>query len=70
MQARVTQLPELLNTIHPTGPGHLGVDDRGIIALLNPERLRDIKARLSALDGTEALIEGFGAHSGRPARPL
>ena len=36
----------------------------------NYARLRDIKARLSALDGTEALIEGFGAHSGRPARPL
>ena len=36
----------------------------------NYARLRDIKARLSALDGTEALIEGFGAHSGRPARSL
>ena len=33
----------------------------------NYERLRDVKARLSALDGTEALIEGFGDHSGRPA---
>src|SRR5712692_4510637 len=28
--------------------------------------LQDVKARLSALDGTEALIEGFGASSGRP----
>ena len=36
----------------------------------NYARLCDIKARLSALDGTEALIEGFGAHSGRAARPL
>jgi DNA primase len=27
--------------------------------------LRDVKARLSVLDGTEALIEGFGASSGR-----
>ena len=36
----------------------------------NYARLRDVKARLSALDGTEALIEGFGAHSGRPARSL
>jgi DNA primase len=27
--------------------------------------LQDIKARLSVLDGTEALIEGFGASSGR-----
>jgi DNA primase len=31
-------------------------------------RLRDVKARLSTMDGTEALIEGFGAPSGRPAR--
>ncbi len=30
--------------------------------------LRDVKARLSAVDGTEALIEGFGVSSGRPAR--
>src|SRR5262249_8461042 len=27
--------------------------------------LRDVKARLSAIEGTEALIEGFGAASGR-----
>src|SRR6202167_2990902 len=33
-------------------------------------RLRDVKARLSSLDGTEALIEGFGASSGRPSRAL
>jgi DNA primase len=32
--------------------------------------LRDVKARLSVLDGTEALIEGFGASSGRPVRSL
>jgi DNA primase len=30
--------------------------------------LRDVKDRLSAIDGTEALIEGFGASSGRPVR--
>jgi DNA primase len=36
----------------------------------NYARLRDVKARLSSLDGTEALIEGFGASSGRPARSL
>jgi len=33
-------------------------------------RLRDVKARLSQVEGTEALIEGFGASSGRPARSL
>ncbi len=27
--------------------------------------LQDVKARLSTIDGTEALIEGFGASSGR-----
>jgi DNA primase len=32
--------------------------------------LQDVKARLSSLDGTEALIEGFGASSGRPVRSL
>jgi len=36
----------------------------------NYARLRDVKARLSSLDGTEALIEGFGASSGRPARSV
>ena len=34
----------------------------------NYTRLRDVKARLSTVDGTEALIEGFGDQSGRPAR--
>jgi DNA primase len=33
-------------------------------------RLRDVKTRLSRTEGTEALIEGFGASSGRPARSL
>jgi DNA primase len=32
--------------------------------------LRDVKARLSEVDGTEALIEGFGASSGRLQRSL
>jgi DNA primase len=32
--------------------------------------LQDVKARLAAIEGTEALIEGFGAASGRPARSL
>ncbi len=33
-------------------------------------RLRDVKSRLARVDGTEALIEGFGASSGRGARGL
>jgi DNA primase len=36
----------------------------------NYTRLLDVKARLSSLDGTEALIDGFGASSGRPARSM
>jgi DNA primase len=32
--------------------------------------LRDVQGRLSALDGSEAQIEGFGSPSGRPARSL
>jgi DNA primase len=33
----------------------------------NNSWLQDVKARLSEIDGTEALIEGFGASSGRAA---
>jgi DNA primase len=32
--------------------------------------LRDVQGRLSALDGSEAQIEGFGSSSGRPARSI
>ncbi len=32
--------------------------------------LKDVQQRLANLDGTEALIEGFGAPSGRPARSM
>jgi DNA primase len=32
--------------------------------------IRDVKGRLAALEGTEALIEGFGLSSGRAARGL
>ena len=33
--ARARQMPELFKSMHPTGPGHFGVNERGIIALLN-----------------------------------
>jgi DNA primase len=36
----------------------------------NYARLRDVKSRLSTLDGTEALIEGFGVSSGRAAKSM
>jgi DNA primase len=36
----------------------------------NYARLCDVKARLATLDGTEALVDGFGTSSGRAARSL
>jgi hypothetical protein len=45
--------PDLLATIHPTGPGHLGVEGRGIAALVGPDRLRRILSRM--LDENEFL---------------
>ena len=32
--------------MHPTGPDHLGVADRGILALVNPDRLKRILKKL------------------------
>jgi hypothetical protein len=52
-QERMRRMPELLGTIHPTGPGHFGVAQRGIIALLNPERLRRVLSKM--LDENEFL---------------
>src|SRR5271154_6328703 len=50
---RLRRMPDLLDTIHPTGPGHFGVGQRGIGALLKPERLRRILTRM--LDEKEFL---------------
>ncbi|HET6933627.1 MAG TPA: glucosidase [Candidatus Angelobacter sp.] len=50
---RLHRIPELMETIHPTGPGHLGVGERGILALLNPDRLRRILTKM--LDENEFL---------------
>jgi hypothetical protein len=43
---RLRRIPELLKTIHPTGPGNFGVADRGILAMVTPERLRRILTKL------------------------
>ncbi len=43
---RLRRIPELSQTIHPTGPGHFGVAERGIMALVNPERLRRILTKM------------------------
>ncbi|WP_428030643.1 DNA primase [Ancylobacter sp.] len=37
---------------------------------INWARFLDVQSQLAALDGTEALVEGFGAASGRPARTM
>jgi hypothetical protein len=53
MVQRLRRMPELSSTLHPTGPGHYGVGDRGLLALVNPERLRRILATM--LDENEFL---------------
>jgi len=53
VQERLRRIPELQETIHPTGVGHFGAGDRGIMALVNPERLRRILTKM--LDENEFL---------------
>lgn len=50
---RMRRMPELMATIHPTGIGNLGIANRGILALLNPDRLRRILTKM--LDENEFL---------------
>ncbi|HEY1251444.1 MAG TPA: glucosidase [Thermoanaerobaculia bacterium] len=50
---RVRRIPELLEGIHPTGPGHRGHADRSIFAVVHPDRLRRILSRM--LDENEFL---------------
>jgi hypothetical protein len=57
---RLKKMPELLESIHPTGPGHFGVADRGILALVNPDRLRRILIKL--LD-EEEFLSPYGIRS-------
>jgi hypothetical protein len=47
------RMPELMDSVHATGPGHRGVADRGILALVNEQRLRRILSRM--LDEKEFL---------------
>jgi hypothetical protein len=50
---RVRRMPELMHGIHPMGPDHRGYGDRGMFAVVNPERLRRILTRM--LDENEFL---------------
>jgi Glycosyl hydrolase family 63 C-terminal domain len=64
---RVRQMPILFESIHPTGPKHRGVGDRGIFALVKPDRLRRILACM--LDENEFLSPyGIRALSRRHAQ--
>jgi Mannosylglycerate hydrolase MGH1-like glycoside hydrolase domain len=53
MYERMRRMPELRDSIHPTGPGHFGYGDRGLGALVNEDRLRRILTRM--LDENEFL---------------
>ena len=53
MSERLRRMPGLLESIHATGPGHYGYGERGIIALVNKNRLRRILTRM--LDENEFL---------------
>ena len=53
MFKRLQRMPELLASIHATGPGQYGVAERGILALVNEDRLRRILSRM--LDENEFL---------------
>ena len=59
-KARLEQMPELRASLHPTGPGHYGVAERGIIGLVNTERLRRILTRM--LDENE-FLSSYGIRS-------
>lgn len=62
--AQITELhsrmPDIAKAMHPTGEGHFGVNERGIIALLNPERLRRI---LSKMLDEEEFLSPYGIRS-------
>jgi hypothetical protein len=53
LRERLRRMPELRESIHPTGARHLGYGERGIAALVNLERLRRILSRM--LDENEFL---------------
>jgi hypothetical protein len=53
LQKLLRRMPELMESIHPTGPGHFGMAERGVLALINPERLRRILSKM--LDENEFL---------------
>ena len=53
IQERLRRMPELAATMHATGAGHFGVAERGLLALVNQDRLRRILSKM--LDENEFL---------------
>jgi hypothetical protein len=53
LRERLQRMPELRESIHATGLGHFGYNERGIAALVNENRLRRILTRM--LDENEFL---------------
>ena len=53
IQERHRRMPELAATMHATGPGQYGVAERGLLALVNQDRLRRILSKM--LDENEFL---------------
>jgi hypothetical protein len=53
LHERLRRMPELAATMHTTGPGQFGVNERGMIALLNTDRLRRVLTKM--LDENEFL---------------
>ncbi|XZE33371.1 MGH1-like glycoside hydrolase domain-containing protein [Pirellulaceae bacterium SH501] len=53
LMERLRRIPELGSTMHPVGTEHFGVNERGLFAILNPERLRKVLSRM--LDENEFL---------------
>ncbi len=53
LQERYMRMPELRDSMHAAGPGHLGYGERGMAALVNENRLRRILTRM--LDENEFL---------------
>jgi hypothetical protein len=53
MREQLRRMPEIRDSIHATGPGQLGTEERGIFALVNEQRLRRILTRM--LDENEFL---------------
>jgi hypothetical protein len=60
MYDRWRRMPELRESIHATGPGQLGVEERGMIALVNEQRLRRI---LTCMLDEKEFLSPYGIRS-------